>query len=138
MVASRNLPGLAFDVVVSLVIANVAAVFADIAMQISFDSVAQLEGDDAITTEIVNSYNFVYVALFANTPGGEALLDPNVRLAIRQAIDYNGLLDTVVGGNGRLQASPIPNGFPGSDGLPPPNRTSKALERCWRKPVSTA
>ncbi len=94
----------------------------DIAMQISFDSVGELEGDDAITTEIVNSYNFVYVALFANTPGGEALLDPNVRLAIRQAIDYNGLLDTVVGGNGRLQASPIPNGFPGSDGLPLPEQ----------------
>jgi len=94
----------------------------DIAMQISFDSVGQLEGDDAITTEIVNSYNFVYIALLPGSVGGEALADPNVRLAIRKAIDYAGVIDTTVSGNGRLQASPIPNGFPGSEGLALPEQ----------------
>ena len=62
-------------------------------MQISFDSVGQLEGDEAVTTEIVDSYNFVYLALSPGAPGGEALADPTVREAIRKAIDYEGLLD---------------------------------------------
>jgi peptide/nickel transport system substrate-binding protein len=94
----------------------------DIAMQINFDSVGQLEGDEAITTEIVNSYNFVYIGLGPGTPGGEALADPNVRRAIGMALDYEGIIDTLVGGNGRRQASPIPNGFPGSEGLPLPEQ----------------
>ena len=38
------------------------------------------------------------------------------------AIDYDGILDTTVGGNGKLQASPIPNGFEGSEGLPLPEQ----------------
>lgn len=92
----------------------------DIAMQISFDSVGELEGDTEVTTEIVNSYNFVYVALSPGAPGGEELANPDVRNAIRMALDYEGILDTTVGGNGRLQASPIPNGFAGSEELPLP------------------
>jgi peptide/nickel transport system substrate-binding protein len=100
----------------------------DIAMQISFDSVGQLEGDDTITTELVDSYNFVYVALSPGAPGGEDLADPTVREAIRLALDYEGILDTTVGGNGRLQASPIPNGFPGSDGLALPVQDVEAAQ----------
>lgn len=98
----------------------------DIAMQISFDAVGELEGDDAVTTDIVNSYNFVYVALSPGATGGEALADPAVREAIGLAIDYEGLLDTTVAGHGRLQASPIPNGFAGSEGLALPAQDVEA------------
>jgi peptide/nickel transport system substrate-binding protein len=45
-----------------------------------------------------------------------------VREAIKKAIDYEGVLDTTVGGNGKLQASPIPNGFEGSADLPLPEQ----------------
>jgi peptide/nickel transport system substrate-binding protein len=100
----------------------------DIAMQISFDSVGQLEGVDGITTELVDSYNFVYFALSAGAPGGEALADPNVREAIKKAVDYEGMLDTLVGGNGKLQASPIPNGFEGSEELPLPEQDLEGAE----------
>ena len=92
----------------------------DIAMQINVDALGQLEGDESVTSELVDSYNFVYLALLAAGPGGEALADPDVRQAIRMAIDYEGLLDITIGGNGNLQASPIPNGFEGSEGLPLP------------------
>ena len=44
----------------------------DIAMQINFDSVGELEGVEGITTELVDSYNFVYVAASAGSVGGEA------------------------------------------------------------------
>lgn len=93
----------------------------DIAMQISSDAVGELEGVEGVTTELVDSYNFVYIALSAGAAGGEELT-PEVREAIKKAIDYEGVLDTTVGGNGKLQASPIPNGFEGSAALPLPEQ----------------
>ncbi len=94
----------------------------DIAMQISFDSVGQLEGTEGVTTELVDSFNYVYLALGPGAAGGEDLSDPLVREAIKKALDYEGILDTTVAGNGKLQASPIPNGFEGSEGLPLPEQ----------------
>jgi len=94
----------------------------DIAMQISFDSVGQLDGVEGVTTEEVDSYNFVYLGMGPGAKGGEALKDPKVREAIKLALDYDGILDTTVGGNGKLQASPIPNGYEGSEGLPLPKQ----------------
>jgi peptide/nickel transport system substrate-binding protein len=94
----------------------------DIAMQISFDSVGQLQGVEGVTTETVDSNNFVYLGMGPGAPGGEVLKDPKVREAIKLALDYDGILDTTVGGNGKLQASPIPNGFEGAEGLPLPKQ----------------
>ncbi|PSL38208.1 peptide/nickel transport system substrate-binding protein [Labedella gwakjiensis] len=87
----------------------------DVAMQISPDALAQLEGDEAVTTEVVDSYNYTYIALLPAAPGGEPLEDVRVREAIRMAVDYDGLVDTLVAGYGKLQGSPIPNGFEGSE-----------------------
>jgi peptide/nickel transport system substrate-binding protein len=89
----------------------------DIAMQISFDSVGQLEGDSNVSVQLVDSYNFVHIALSPGAVGGENLQDVNVRNAIREAIDYDGAIDALVAGNGKKQASPIPNGFLGSADL---------------------
>lgn len=87
----------------------------DVAMQISPDALAQLEGDEAVTTEVVDSYNYTYIALLPAAPGGEPLEDVRVREAIRMAVDYDGLVDTLVAGYGKLQGSPIPNSFEGSE-----------------------
>ena len=46
----------------------------------------------------------------------------NVREAIALALDYEGIIDLTVAGQGNLQAAPIPNGFPGTDDLPLPAR----------------
>jgi len=92
----------------------------DIAMQISFDSVGQLEGDSNVSVKTVDSYNYVYIALSPGAVGGENLQDVNVRNAIRSAIDYDGAIEALVAGNGKKQASPIPNGFLGSADLPLP------------------
>jgi peptide/nickel transport system substrate-binding protein len=99
----------------------------DIAMQISSDAVGQLEGVEGVTTELVDSYNFVYIALSEGAVGGEELT-PEVREAIKKALDYEGILDTTVGGNGKLQASPIPNGFEGSADLPLPEQDVAAAQ----------
>jgi peptide/nickel transport system substrate-binding protein len=91
----------------------------DIAMQISIDSLGQLEGDPNLAVSTIDSYNYVYVAFSPGSTltGGEQLQDPNVRLAMKLALDYEGIIDATVAGNGKLQASPIPNGFEGSAGL---------------------
>lgn len=94
----------------------------DIAMQISFDSLGQLEGTPDVSTDLVDSFNFVYVAFSPGAVGGEAMQDPRVREAMKKALDFEGIVDVTVGGNGKLQASPIPNGFEGSDGLPLPEQ----------------
>lgn len=94
---------------------------ADIAMQISLDSVSQLEGDSNVSTSVVDSFNYVYIALSPGAEGAENLLDVNVRKAIVKAIDYDGAIESLVAGKGKKQASPIPNGFVGSADLELPS-----------------
>lgn len=90
----------------------------DIAMQLSADVAAGMDGSD-VNVEQVKSFNFVYLALSPGAAGGEALT-PEVREAIRIALDYAGLVDVTVGGAGQPQPSPIPNGFLGTAGLDAP------------------
>jgi peptide/nickel transport system substrate-binding protein len=89
----------------------------DISMQISADVASGMGGD--INLEQVPSFNYVYLAVSPGAVGGEELT-PEVREAIRLALDYDGLIDATVGGAGRKQASPIPNGFAGTAELPEP------------------
>ena len=93
----------------------------DIAMQISLDSVGQLDGDSKVTTKVVDSYNYVYIALSPGAAGAEKLQDVNVRKAIVEAIDYDSAIESLVAGKGKKQASPIPNGFVGSADLTLPS-----------------
>ena len=90
----------------------------DISMQISADVASGLGGDDVVV-EQVPSFNYVYLALSPGAVGGD-VLTPEVREAIRLALDYDGLIDATVGGAGRPQASPIPNGYAGTSGLAAP------------------
>jgi peptide/nickel transport system substrate-binding protein len=90
---------------------------ADIAMQLSFDSTSQLDGNASVVATPQDSYNYVYIALSPGAKGAENLKDPKVREAIKLAIDYDGMIDITVAGNGKKQASPIPNGFTGSADL---------------------
>jgi peptide/nickel transport system substrate-binding protein len=92
----------------------------DIAMQISVDALPELDGNDKVTTSIVDSYNYVYVAFSPGAVGSDDIKDVNVRKAMGMAIDYQGAIDALVAGKGKLQASPIPNGFLGSADLPLP------------------
>ncbi len=100
----------------------------DIAMQISPDVAKGITSKD-INLKQVKSFNYVYLALSPAVKGGEALT-PDVRKAIREALDYKGLLDVTVGGAGQSQPSPIPNGFLGTEGLAAPTQNladAKAL-----------
>lgn len=92
---------------------------ADVAMQIDPDT-AKTITSDTVSISTVPSYNFVYVAISPGAKGAPVKLSKEVREAIGYALDYNGIVEFAVGGQGKLQAAPIPNGFPGTDGLPEP------------------
>ncbi|PRY67274.1 peptide/nickel transport system substrate-binding protein [Glaciihabitans tibetensis] len=101
----------------------------DIAMQVSSDSIEQLAGNADVTTELVDSFNYIYLEFAPGAVGGEVLDDPRVREAIKYAIDYDKVIDATVGGNGKTQGSPIPNGFEGSeDQVLPEYNVEKAKE----------
>jgi peptide/nickel transport system substrate-binding protein len=92
---------------------------ADIAMQIDPDTAKSIQ-DPNIVFRTIPSFNFVYVALSPVAEGSPVPLTRDVREAIALAIDYKGAIDFTVGGDGKLQPVPIPNGFPGTSNLPEP------------------
>lgn len=101
---------------------------ADIAMQIDPDTASTISSPD-ITIETVPSYNFIYVVFSPGAEGNTVPLDLELRQALAYAIDYEGAIEFTVGGEGEMQASPIPNGFPGTEGLPMPEENlEKARE----------
>jgi peptide/nickel transport system substrate-binding protein len=101
---------------------------ADIAMQIDPDTAKTIQSDK-VSISSVPSYNFVYVAISPGAKGNTVKLSKEVREAIGYALDYNGTVEFTVGGEGKLQSAPIPNGFPGTDGLPTPTQdVAKAKE----------
>lgn len=92
---------------------------ADISMEI--DPITAKNVSGPVTLKRVPSYNFIYLGLIPGATSNTSVpLDPKIRQAIRDAIDYKGLIQTLLAGDGALQASPIPNGFDGSAGLPLP------------------
>ena len=94
----------------------------DIAMQISFNSLKELQGSAKVKSKTVDSYNYIYIALSAGAVGADDIKDAKVRQAIKLAIDYQGMIDATVSGKGKTQASPIPNGFQGAKDLTPPKQ----------------
>ncbi len=95
---------------------------ADIAMNISFDSMAEADTIEGVDAVALDSFNFIHLNLNHYAPGGEELADAKVRQAIRYAIDYDKLIEATLAGNGRVQATAIPNGFPGTESLELPAR----------------
>ena len=96
---------------------------ADIAMQIDPVTAKSLVGQPGITVKTIPSFNFFWIGMSQNIKNlTQAPLNADIRHAIVDAIDYQGLLNTMVSGEGKLVAAPIPNGYPGSAGLPLPKR----------------
>ncbi|SCC81150.1 ABC transporter substrate-binding protein [Saliniramus fredricksonii] len=93
----------------------------DIAMQVDADIAATVRAPNVIV-ETVPSFNFVYIAFGAGADGMPIEMSRTVREALALAIDYDGAIEFVVGGAGAKQAAPIPNGFPGTQNLPLPER----------------
>jgi peptide/nickel transport system substrate-binding protein len=107
----------------------------DLAMQISTDVAKDMKSSN-VTVAKTPSFNFVYLALSPGAKGGEKLT-PDVLKAIKLALDYKGLVDVTVGGAGKPQPSPIPNGFLGTEGLTPPAQNVAAAKDLLTKAGAT-
>lgn len=95
---------------------------ADISTQIDPDTAATIKGE-TLAVETKPSYNFVYFQVLPGGPGpSSGKLSKKVRTAIAMALDYQGAADFTVAGKARFLASPVPLGFPGIDGIPPPHQ----------------
>jgi peptide/nickel transport system substrate-binding protein len=92
---------------------------ADIAMQIDPDTAKTITSDTVVVTT-APSFNFVYVALSPGAKDNKVPLSPKIREAVGYALDYQGIIDFTLGGAGKFQPAPIPNGFPGTANLPAP------------------
>lgn len=92
---------------------------ADVAMQIDPDTAASYSNAE-IVISAVPSFNFLYLALSPAAKANTTPLTKPIRQAIAAAIDYSAMIDFTVGGKGKFQPAPIPNGFPGTMDLPEP------------------
>ena len=92
---------------------------ADIAMQIDPDTAKSVNSPD-VTITTVPSFNFLSVAFSPGAKGLPAPMTAEVRAALAMALDYDGIIEFTLGGAGKKQAAPIPNGFPGTSNLPMP------------------
>jgi len=93
----------------------------DIATQIDSDTAKTIK-DSEVVVKSLPSFNFVYVGLVPGAKNNQVPLTPKVREAIALSLDYKGIINVTVGGAGRLQATAIPNGFPGTENLPMPEQ----------------
>jgi peptide/nickel transport system substrate-binding protein len=103
---------------------------ANIAMQLNPVTAASLQGQSGITIKTIPSFNVLWIGM-SSEPKNQYVQGPmtlKVRKAILAAINYKQLESVLMKGDSKLQASPIPNGFPGSEGLPLPT-TNVALAK---------
>ena len=110
---------------------------ADIAMQIDPDT-AKTISDPNVVFETVPSFNFVYLALNPTVEGQPVALTHDVREAIALAVDYKGMIDFTVGGQGKYQPVAIPNGFPGTADLPVPAENIERAKELMAKAGQSA
>jgi peptide/nickel transport system substrate-binding protein len=106
---------------------------ADVSTQIDPDTAATIHGGPLVV-ESSPSYNFVYVEFLPGGPGPSAgKLSKDVRTALGLAIDYKGTADVTVAGKARYLAAPVPLGFPGIDGIPPPHQDVELAKKMLAK-----
>jgi peptide/nickel transport system substrate-binding protein len=82
----------------------------DIAWQVFPDQIKELKKNPDISIATVTALPIYYVGI--NVTAGP-LKDPKVRKAIRYAIDYDGIINNIMGGAGKPLNTFIPEGFAG-------------------------
>ena len=104
---------------------------ANIAMQLNPITAQSLKGASGISLKTIPSFNVLWIGMSSEVKDsyvqGPMTLD--VRKAILDAINYNQLESILMRGDSKLQGSPIPNGFPGSQNLPLPKQNLPAARR---------
>jgi peptide/nickel transport system substrate-binding protein len=85
----------------------------DVAFNLIPEQVANLKNDPNITVKGMTSLDFIYLAV-AEAPSNPALQNKLARQAIGYAIDYDGIIRNLIGGNAVRPVSFLPVGVNGS------------------------
>ncbi len=85
---------------------------ADIAHDLTPEQIASLQGNADITTRKDGNLQIFYMGMNVNMP---PLDKPQVREAIRYAIDYDGIANQLLSGNAKVQQTVIPDGLLGAN-----------------------
>ncbi len=85
----------------------------DIAQNLDKDLIPQIEGNDSLTLQAGQTLSIIYVALSPRE--GTPLEDVQVRQAIMQAIDYDGIIDQLLSGYAVRPGGVVPVGILGSE-----------------------
>jgi peptide/nickel transport system substrate-binding protein len=86
----------------------------DAAFNLIPEQVATLKGDPHVRVEGLESLDFVYMAVTSESEFNKALAVKEVRQAVAWAIDYDGIINSLLGGTALRCASFIPIGMFGS------------------------
>ncbi len=92
----------------------------DIAQNLDKDLTEQIRSNPNLSLEAGQTLQIVYLALSpSDSFEGSPLVDAKVRQAITQAIDYDGIVDSLMGGLAIRPAGVVPLGILGSEGSLP-------------------
>lgn len=87
---------------------------AQMAFNMSSDQVTALKGDPNVKVSLGPTLDYVYMAMNVSPAISKPLSNPLVRQAVRYAIDYSGIINKLLNGAGRQEASIIPIGYVGN------------------------
>jgi peptide/nickel transport system substrate-binding protein len=87
---------------------------AQMAFNMTSDQVAALKGDPNVKVALGGTLDYVYLAMNVSPAVSKPLSNPLVRQGIRAAIDYNGIINKLLNGAGRQEATIIPIGYVGN------------------------
>ncbi len=86
----------------------------DVAFNLTPEQIATLEGNPDIEITSGLSLDFAYITLTSSADLSPALAKPAARQAVAQAIDYDGIISSLLGGHAVRPASFLPIGMAGS------------------------
>lgn len=90
---------------------------ADIAFSLDPDAVEQIRTDQNLQLLTGESISLEYLALHTQEQPGGPLANPQVRQAIAHAIDYDGIINGLLGGAGVRPATVVPLPMPGTEAV---------------------
>jgi peptide/nickel transport system substrate-binding protein len=97
----------------------------DVAQSLTIDDVKALKGNSNVKVIHGNSLDLLYLAMTTNPDISPALANPTVRQAIRHAIDYHGIIHSLLSDVGAQPNGMIPVGLSGND----PKTNAKLLPK---------
>ncbi|MCS7324208.1 MAG: ABC transporter substrate-binding protein [Anaerolineae bacterium] len=94
----------------------------DIAVGLDVDAIKRLQGNADFQIIVGNTLDMTYLALTTNAELSKPLADKRVRQAIKFAIDYDGIINGLLGGTALQLPTIIPLGLLGTDPALAPKR----------------